>query len=91
VVILRTQLILILRLFCDVAVSECNVQYSNDVCGVATANESNLSILSDFSKLQFFDVRVSDDCNVSYELSALNDGGAEVCLANSSALMGALN
>jgi len=46
--------------------------------------------VSDFCKLQFIDVRVSDDCNLSSKLSALNDGGAEVCLANSSAI-GALN
>ena len=70
---------------CDVAISECNVECRNDVCDVITSNDGNLSILSDFSKLEFIDVRVWDDCNVSFELSALNDGGAEVCLANSSA------
>jgi hypothetical protein len=70
----------------EIAISECNVECCNDACDVITSNDGNLSILSDFSKLQFIDVRVSDDCNVSCELSALNDGGAEVCLANSSAL-----
>ena len=53
---------------CDVAISECNVEHCNDVCDVKTSNNSNLSILSDFSKLQFIDVRVSDDCNVSCNL-----------------------
>ena len=54
---------------CDVAISECNVECCNDVCDVITSNDGNLSILSDFSKLQFIDERVSDDCNVSCELS----------------------
>lgn len=71
---------------CDVAISDCDVKSNNDVCDVVTSNDGNLSILSDFSKLQFIDVYVSNDSNVSYQLSALNDGGAEVCLANSSAL-----
>jgi hypothetical protein len=71
---------------CDVAISECNMDCSRGVCDVVKSDNSNVSILSDFATLQFLDVRVSDDSNVCCDLSALNDGGAEVCLANSSAL-----
>ena len=71
---------------CDVAVSECNVTCDLVARDSVKSSESETSIYSDFSNLQFLDVRVSDDYNVCCELSALNDGGAEVCLANSSAL-----
>ena len=71
---------------CDVVVSECNVTYDHVECDIVRSIDSEKSKFSDFSNLQFLDVRVSDDNNVCCEVSALNDGGAEVCLANSSVL-----
>jgi hypothetical protein len=63
---------------CDVAVTERSFDYGRGAVSNAKSRDDNVSIPADFPKLQFNEVRVSDDSNASCELSALNDGDAEV-------------
>lgn len=79
---------------CDVIVTDRNVPPVNciqtgpcDVYRVSNDYENNvMSVDEDFAKLQYIDVCVSDCDNNCITMSAMVDSGAEVCLANTSAL-----